>query len=165
TWFGVWLKNDVGNPPEPRRKKHGTSSVTTDSKCCDRFMFADDAEGVGHAGKQHGEILGERQAAFALKASSTQSFEGQSGLRHESHFDSALCSYQHNFPFRPARNPFAGNGDCGKNVAACASACDEELHRLAWANASTVGERSRPSRDRYIVPLSKHSAARDCFGN
>jgi len=62
--------------------------------------------------EKRGEIFDEREAALALESGGAQCFERQGGLRDKLHFNSALCSYEHDFSFGSARKPFAG--DCNR---------------------------------------------------
>jgi hypothetical protein len=91
-------------------------------------VLAQDAARIKHCGNQHRQILEEGGPAFALEPRDTESFERQACLRHQFHFDSALGSHQHDFPFFPSGKPLAGHGHCRKNVSACTAACDQQLH-------------------------------------
>src|SRR5882724_387739 len=129
--FGVRFENDVRDAAKPGSKEHGARRVTADAECRDRFVLANDRKSISHTGKKRGEIFDEREAALALESGGAQCFERQGGLRDKLHFNSALCSYEHDFSFGSARKPFAGDCNRRKNVATRASACNQELHGAA----------------------------------
>ena len=129
----VRLKHDGRQSAQHGGEHHWAGSVSSHAERGAKLVAAKDRKRIPHCRDEFRRIARQFHSADPLEPRRANRLQNKPGLGHQSRFNSALRSDEHDFPFSFPRHPFPGDGERRKYMSTRAASCNQQFQALALA--------------------------------